>query len=106
MGSTSCHPPMLYLRPEDKEAGPGAYSQPWPTTLSLHTPIRRAPSSAPCAPMPKGPSPGALRPAPGWHCGDGRLSCLFSSVLCTHTTSTFPGPWGQELFTTSHQARF
>lgn len=36
---------------------------------------------------------------------DSRLSCLFSTVLCTHARSTLPRPWVRELFIAHQQAR-
>lgn len=49
-----------------------------------------------------------LRPPTGASCGPGeasRLSCCFSSVLCTHARSTLPRPWVQELFIARQQTR-
>lgn len=62
-------------------------------------------------------SPQLTRPMRLWYrlllltpasCGpgkDSRLSCLFSTVLCTHARSTLPRPWVQELFIAHQQAR-
>lgn len=49
-----------------------------------------------------------LLPPIGASCGPGkasRLSCCFSSVLCTHARSTLPRPWVQELFIARQQTR-
>lgn len=62
-------------------------------------------------------SPRLTRPMRLWYrlllltpasCGpgkDSRLSCLFSTVLCTHARSTLPRPWVQELFIAHQQTR-
>lgn len=88
------------------ETMPGAHKQPWPATSGLRNPVLRAGSSAHQAHELVVQTPAShssqLRAWPG---KISRLSCFFSSVLCTHARSTLPRPWVQGLFIAHQQTR-
>lgn len=88
-GPLSCHPPYSILGHSIKGRCLKATASPG---------LRPGPAQPTC---PWSLRPGTLTPALGL----GSLSCLFSSVPCTHARSTLPRLWMQGLFITSHQTR-